>query len=353
MGMCAGRGLDSSESTHSSEIDRQLLQDRLSARSTYKLLLLGGGESGKTTIAKQLKVLYGGGFEDAEAFQFIPEIQANVVESMRKLLVASAESRLPLDPMHRNDVDLLFIDAKDSDSIPITRLMEACKSLWTDEAISQILERTSDIDLCPGDVHYLNSLDRIVDPSYRPTEHDILLSRSRTTRLRETILKTSQSTFRMADVGGHRSDRKHWVRCFEAVDGLLFVVALSEYDQPLLEQVEVIRLHEALTLFDEICRSQWFAQTPIFLIFTKDDLFREKIQRIDLNVCFPQYIGGLNYETAINFIKVIFRSISASRGKEIYTSVITGTNTRHVEALFAAVRETLSNQLQNRRIEMG
>lgn len=39
----------------------------------------------------------------------------------------------------------------------------------------------------------------------------------------------------MFDVGGQRSERKKWIHCFEAVTSIIFCVALSEYDQGLLE----------------------------------------------------------------------------------------------------------------------
>jgi hypothetical protein len=39
----------------------------------------------------------------------------------------------------------------------------------------------------------------------------------------------------MMDVGGQRSERKKWIHCFDGVQCLLFMVALSGYDQSLLE----------------------------------------------------------------------------------------------------------------------
>ena len=41
--------------------------------------------------------------------------------------------------------------------------------------------------------------------------------------------------FHMFDVGGQRSERKKWIHCFDNVDCVLFVVAMSEYDQVLFE----------------------------------------------------------------------------------------------------------------------
>lgn len=39
----------------------------------------------------------------------------------------------------------------------------------------------------------------------------------------------------MFDVGGQRSERKKWIHCFENVNCLLFLVAISGYDQCLVE----------------------------------------------------------------------------------------------------------------------
>lgn len=35
----------------------------------------------------------------------------------------------------------------------------------------------------------------------------------------------------MVDVGGQRSERRKWIHCFENVTSIIFLVALSEYDQ--------------------------------------------------------------------------------------------------------------------------
>jgi hypothetical protein len=49
------------------------------------------------------------------------------------------------------------------------------------------------------------------------------------------------------DVGGQRSERKKWIHCFEAVTSIIFCVALSEYDQVLLEASGTVSLFNATT----------------------------------------------------------------------------------------------------------
>ena len=48
---------------------------------------------------------------------------------------------------------------------------------------------------------------------------------------------------RMVDVGGQRSERRKWIHCFENVTSIMFLVALSEYDQVLVESDNEVRRH--------------------------------------------------------------------------------------------------------------
>jgi len=52
----------------------------------------------------------------------------------------------------------------------------------------------------------------------------------------------------MVDVGGQRSERRKWIHCFENVTSIMFLVALSEFDQLLFEsENEVSIIGEVLS----------------------------------------------------------------------------------------------------------
>jgi hypothetical protein len=53
----------------------------------------------------------------------------------------------------------------------------------------------------------------------------------------------------MFDVGGQRSERKKWIHCFENVTSIIFCVALSEYDQVLLEESSQVCHHQLFERF--------------------------------------------------------------------------------------------------------
>ena len=78
-------------------------------------------------------------------------------------------------------------------------------------------------------------MERISEDGYLPTLQDILRVRVPTTGIIEYPFDLDSIIFRMVDVGGQRSERRKWIHCFENVTSIMFLVALSEYDQVLVE----------------------------------------------------------------------------------------------------------------------
>ena len=60
----------------------------------------------------------------------------------------------------------------------------------------------------------------------------------------------------MVDVGGQRSERRKWIHCFENVTSIMFLAALSEYDQVLVESDNEVSLKNCFFLF--FCFSNFF-----------------------------------------------------------------------------------------------
>jgi len=69
-------------------IDRQLQKDKHHWRKTVKILLLGSGESGKSTFLKQMRIINGGNFVDQELKQYSLIIYGNIVKGMKVLIDA-------------------------------------------------------------------------------------------------------------------------------------------------------------------------------------------------------------------------------------------------------------------------
>ena len=72
----------------------------------------------------------------------------------------------------------------------------------------------------------------------------------------------------MVDVGGQRSERRKWIHCFEGVTSVLFLVAISEYDQVLSSaetEGEVCTIFLSYNLFPVLYVSAWLLSIRYYI----------------------------------------------------------------------------------------
>jgi len=326
----------------SKHIDKQIKTDLKEVKDDIKLLLLGTGESGKSTIMKQMKVIHQEGFTQDEREEQIPHIYFQMVRNMRFMLTAAKDkfhyTFKPAEEDSAKRIENLTLD------FPMTLAntdFDDLKTLWQSTTIQQTYERQSEYQLGDSTKYFLDFLDRIKEPGYLPNDQDILRSRIKTTSIIERQFTYSSLRFRMYDVGGQRNERRKWIHCFENVNALVFVASLSEYDQTLFEDGETNRMEESLKVFDGVCNSPWFEKTSIILFLNKVDLFKEKLLKKDLRCCFPDYTGGNNFENAANFITQKYLNVNKNKEKMIYTRLTTATDTNNIRAIFEYVRDII------------
>ncbi|CAN9505694.1 unnamed protein product [Ophioblennius macclurei] len=144
-------------------------------------------------------------------------------------------------------------------------------------------------------------------------------------------------TFRLFDVGGQRSERRKWLSCFDCIQSILFVVALSSYDMMLLEDPSVNRLQESLELFSSICTNPVFEKTSLILFMNKMDLFQKKILRMrrHLRFFFPSYKGpDGDVSAAALHITAMFSACQGDSNKPVYHHFTTATDTASMQEVF-------------------
>ncbi|ORZ02567.1 guanine nucleotide binding protein, alpha subunit [Syncephalastrum racemosum] len=334
------------------EIENQIKRDKLNLRNEVKMLLLGAGESGKSTILKQMKLIHDDGYslDEREAFKEI--IFSNTVQSMRVILEAMDDMGISLahsEYQHHAAVIMEMPAQIERDSLP-PEVTQAVKALWSDENLQSVFERSREYQLNDSAKYYFDSIERIGELNYVPTDQDVLRSRVKTTGITETTFAIGDLTYRMFDVGGQRSERKKWIHCFESVTAIIFLVAISEYDQVLIEDETVNRMQEALTLFDSICNSRWFVKTSIILFLNKIDIFKEKLPKHPLKESFPDFTGPNTYDAASEFILNRFVSLNQSDTKQIYTHFTCATDTKQIKFVMAAVNDII---IQNNLRDVG
>lgn len=346
MGNCASTG-DQVASARSAEIDKQIEEDSKKFRKECKILLLGSGESGKSTIVKQMKIIHQNGFTEQERIEYRPVIYKNLTESAQAIVLAMSKLGVsPEDPTNRDiadkimDYDISLISASMSFCYP-EDLALSIQRLWQDPIIPKLMDyHSSEFYLMDSASYFFKEADRIGKLGYIPTETDVLRCRLKSTAIVETRFSMGPLQIHMFDVGGQRSERKKWIHCFESVTSIIFCTALSEYDQVLLEEKNQNRMTESLILFDSVINSRWFLRTSIILFMNKIDVFRHKLPKVPLEKYFPEYTGGSDINKAAKYI--LWRFMQSNRARlSVYPHLTQATDTTNVRLVFAAVKETI------------
>eukprot|EP01006_Ploeotia_vitrea_P054161 TRINITY_DN67856_c2_g1_i10.p1 TRINITY_DN67856_c2_g1~~TRINITY_DN67856_c2_g1_i10.p1 ORF type:complete len:372 (-),score=238.24 TRINITY_DN67856_c2_g1_i10:153-1268(-) len=354
MGMCQSSGStpESKEARKRNKaLERELRDQHNKESSVHKLLLLGAGESGKSTLFKQMVSIYGKGFNEEDRAGFKTIIHNNIITSMKTVLIhmetlPKKHPNLDIPAMEGENAELRqsLLNTRDDEEIDM-KLAETIATLWQHDSVQITFANRAKFQLNDSAKYYFDKVREVGAPSYLPSEQDVLRSRVRTTGIVEEHFLIEDNEFAVFDVGGQRNERKKWIHCFEDVTAVIFVAALSEYDQVLFEDENTNRLDEALNLFDEICNSRWFKKTAMILFLNKRDLFEEKIHKVPLSEWDEAAVEidkiedpEDKFDNAVGFIEDIFLSKRKSQ-RAVYCHVTCATDSNQMKVVFNAVKD--------------
>lgn len=339
MGLCASQEAVSSQDVQkqaSKDLDKTLVQQYTQNSRVFKLLLLGSGESGKSTMFKQMKQIYGKGFTDEDKAGARSVVYANILTSM-KVLVQQAPNFGEIQNKNSAKVLMDMTSDEEVQGVIDSTLGVHLAKLWADPGIQAAYEKRAMFQLNDSTAYYMGRIHIISEPCYIPSEQDFLRTRVPTTGIVEKDFEIEGNKFKMMDVGGQRSERKKWIHCFEKVTAVLFVAGISAYDQVLYEDDHVNRVNEDLTLFAEVSNSQWFEKTAMIIFLNKKDLLEEKLPKVPLSNYFPEYKGN-SYNDAIAFFKDLFTKVNTKQ-KDLYIHATCATDTNNVQTVFTYVKD--------------
>lgn len=311
---------DDPNAANNADIDLHLIDQHLEEMFKFKVLLLGAGESGKSTVVKQLKLIHKKKINPKELRIIAISLHQNVVDCMKSLLQATRAFGYTLDAAAAKlDEDL---QNHDETQLLTPELGQRITQVFESAEIQAAYERRAEYWILDSFTYYLRHLDRFTAPDFEPTEEDGLMARIRTTGIINTELdhpledrqrpelEPEFLKFCVVDVGGQRNERKKWMHAFDDVRAILFIVNLAGFNQCLFEDSAKNRMLEELELFQQISNNQLFENTPIFLFLNKVDLFETMImgERVDMRRTFSDYDGGRALQPALAYIMELFRS---------------------------------------------
>jgi len=364
MGLCSGRlsAEEAEAAARNRKIDTENKRDADADKRKVKLLLLGSGESGKSTIFRQMRLLYGDRYNDEARIEQTSNVYSSIIKNM-KILIKKSKSHTNLTPENQTTGEELLQLPVGEHAFIDQALGEKLKRIWDDPGAQATWKARAEFQIQDALKYYCNELDRISKENYIPNVADILRIRIRTTGIVEECYTIDEIPFEMFDVGGQRNERKKWIHCFEDVTAVIFVAAINEYNQVLYEDNTTSRMDESINLFDEICNSKWFKNTSMILFLNKKDLFREKLPEYPFRItdgpdnrfedfegphCIPGTPSAVEgtkefescYNAAVTYCQKLFTARN-NQAKEIYHHTTCATDTSNVRVVFFSCKNII------------
>lgn len=332
----------------SREIDAMLARERRAVRRLVKILLLGAGESGKSTFLKQMRIINGQEFDQKALLDFRDTIYENILKGMRVLVDARDKLGISWQSCENEKQGMLVmswegrVGASGVEPIEFQLYVMALSALWADAGIQEAYARRSEFQLSESVKYFLDNLDRIGQLNFIPSKQDILFARKATKGIVEHDFVIKKIPFKMVDVGGQRSQRQKWFQCFDGITSILFMVSSSEYDQVLMEDRRTNRLVESMNIFETIVNNKLFLNVSIILFLNKTDLLVEKIRTVDIRKNFPEFRGDpRRLEDVQAFLVQSFSRKRRNRGKPLFHHFTTAVDTENIRFVFHAVKDTI------------
>merc|ERR1719198_1146789 len=353
MGVCASADEETMESKN---MEKEIAKKKEDDERKVKLLLLGAGESGKSTIFKQMKILYGDNSLSQEDMNLLRSIIFNNIITTMQTICEYCETFELMDQLKATEEFKKIVDMDENDELTDEH-GQIIATLWDDAGIKATWARRGDFQIVESMKYYFKNILRIASDTYMNKDEysakeqydyqqDALYARVRTSGIVTEAYNIDGHKFEMYDVGGQRNERRKWIHCFENVTAVIFVAAISEYNQKLFEDATTNRMLEALEIFEEVNANKFFFNASMILFLNKRDLFMEKIKKTPINAVekFSDYTGGENFEAGCKYFEDKF--VEKHREKcgadaMLYKHVTCATDTENIKIVMDAAKQTI------------
>jgi len=322
-------------------------------KNILRVLTLGISGSGKTTFAKQLKIITNGGFSCDEINTHKMILRQNILIGIQELSKQAEKLEEGVKGPNRKHcryfTELPIVDLEWDDN-----LAKKVKILWEDPAIQRAWKVSPSYQLQMVHIDYLmQNLDRISPEDFVPTNEDILRARQRTTGEQTLGFTIDQNLWEMTDVGGQRPERGKWEKIImgNELNAIIFFAALDEFNMVSYEDQRRTKMQISEEVFGELVGSDTLKDRPqitLLLFLNKIDLLKQKLQkpedRDQFKEVFPDFRGDDENEEndlklACECFKIKFTK--PYRNLEIHTHYTCAIDTALMEAVFKTVRLTI------------
>ena len=149
------------------------------------MLMLGTGESGKSTVVKQLRILHNQGYSLEERQKFTPHIYHNILQSAQQLTAGVDQLNISWSDAELDLLEQCTLSESRKYQLSFEELV-VLRQLWNqNSALSSAWERRSEFQVNDSAAYFLDHLGDIMSPGYVPSFQDILRARAKSLGLNE------------------------------------------------------------------------------------------------------------------------------------------------------------------------
>ncbi|KAI9680402.1 MAG: hypothetical protein M1822_007160 [Bathelium mastoideum] len=348
------------DSRRNDEVEEMLKAWNKEQREEVTTMLLGPDGGGKATLLRHLRILFGEPFKEDERIKWRSAIFRHIIcTSVMVTDVMLNHSIEPEDSDFKAHVDCLmpYKNGKDIDELPV-ETVDAIMRLWVDKGFHRgVIEALNGFNHCPQhsirDAHFMTNVKRVLTDGYIPTDEDILHTTKNTCGIKALKCDVGERRLQFVELGGSRGERKKWIHQFDDCKAILFLVAIDGYDQKLCEESSRNVMEDILCLFDSVVNSRWFSKSIPLVLFTKIDLFREKIasDRHPFKDTFPEYDGlSTDADAAQEFLAERFRGLCRDPQKLVRVMTVNLLDADSVEQVIESLADVVSDLFFNLRV---
>lgn len=309
---------------NSRRIETQQQRDASKEEAFTKVLILGTGNSGKTTFLKQMDLMYGDVLKNADNRQQYIGILRDNLRSIAKIY----------DPTIR--------DRKHSFNANRPPSPGVFNALCAHERDTR--EGHTVKDAFPTNTDYLiRHFRRILAPDFVPTIDDVLHARKATVGIQTTLVSVNDSQIKFIDVGGQASERRKWVHMFDSVTAVVYIISLVDYAERGPDTRRSNNLSESLDVLRTAMDFQCFKHTPFIIFLNKSDLLQETLRKKPIIGVFPKAPRSNRPKEVEDFFfhKLVRLHKSSKNDAEFSVYVTTATDSDNARRTWATCRHII------------
>ena len=150
------------------ELQKGVVRERSQDKLVKKLLLLGSGNSGKSTFFKQLLHIHGEGFSDKHIFDAKKSIYDCVILQMKNVIQQSKTFKYELDS-NINELAKFITELPPNTEVN-EDVANAIDKLWNDKNIKNAFHNRTNLGIVDSADYFFTQIQRIAKQPYIPSK---------------------------------------------------------------------------------------------------------------------------------------------------------------------------------------